>query len=294
MKFLLVITVLLFSCGDKTDEKSFYDIHPPAGNENSNDYGEENEEEYGEDFYDYTDTDEDIVVEDNGSVESDVVFSSIISVEYPLKVYLPEGYETNNDYPVVYVLDAEWTFGVIQKYIVQYGYKALVVGVSNNGTRNYDYMPENQCLDDGGGYENYHKFLISELVPYIDSKYKTDKDNRALAGHSFSGAMSLIALFHEDEENPVFSKFIASDPSVLCHPEFFNNLISLKSDSRRVIKLHVSKSNQNTYHLTEFASLLQEHKYSWLEIYWHEYTNKDHNQAMEPSFKNGLKFLFEG
>src|SRR5690606_19955148 len=283
-----------FSCGH-TDERSLFDTHPPTKNGNSNGYEEEViEEEDSEVFYDYTDSDEGIVVEDNGIVENDVVFSSIISVEYPLKVYLPEGYETHNDYPVVYVLDAEWAFSVIQKYIVKYEYKALVVGVSNNGTRNYDYMPENQCFDDGGGYENYHKFLISELVPYIDSKYKTDKSNRALAGHSFSGAMSLITLFHEDEGNPVFNRFIASDPSILCHPEFFNNLISLKSDSRRVIKLHVSKSNQNTYHLTEFANLLQELKYSWLEIYWHEYTDKDHNQAMEPSFKNGLKFLFEG
>lgn len=288
MKFLLIFIILFISCEDNSGENFFYNARPPVGNGSG--YNHPRDEQ---DFYDYNDSDEDVIVEDNGSVENDVVFSNIISARYLLKVYLPESYDTNSNYPVVYVLDAEWAFSVIQKYIVQYGYKALVVGVSNNGTRDYDYMPANDCADNGGGYENYHKFLTNELVPYIDLKYKTDKSNRALAGHSFSGAMSLIALFHENEENPVFNKFIASDPSILCHPSFFYKLISLKASSERKIKLHISKSNQNTDDVTEFFYFLQGRHSSWLEIYWHEYTDKDHYQVMNPSFKNGLKFLFE-
>lgn len=53
--------------------------------------------------------------------------------------------------------------------------------------------------------------MKTELFPYIDSNFKTDKENRTLMGCSLGGLFTLYTMFtHTD----VFSGYVAASPAV--------------------------------------------------------------------------------
>lgn len=239
----------------------------------------------------------DVINEDLAPVIPKIIEHSITSRHvndiYPIQVSLPDNEFDSNALPVIYVLDGVSRFEIVQELVLDLGINAIVVGIGNNEMRNRDYMPENTCVSDGGGHSNYYNFLVEELIPFIDGEYNTDKKNRTLVGHSFSGAMALIALFSENLNNPIINSYIANDPSILCEPDFFNGLLPDNDNfSNQTIKLHISKSYQNTYHLYDYGEKLESKKYNWLTLDWQEFVNENHSSIVRPSFKVGLQFIF--
>ncbi len=231
---------------------------------------------------------------------SDIIKHTLTSVhvndEYPIYVYRPENYETTPaKLPTIYVLDGKSRFDLIVALIEELKIEAIVVGIANTEMRNRDYMPVNTCTPGGGGHTDYYKFLSNELIPFIDAEYKTDMTSRTLVGHSYSGAMTLIALFSDNRKQPLINSYIANDPSILCEPSFFISLFPEEDETQLTptIKLHISKSYQNTVDLYIFATGLQAKKYPWLKLDWQEFKSEDHNSIVRPSFKAGLKFIFD-
>jgi predicted alpha/beta superfamily hydrolase len=53
--------------------------------------------------------------------------------------------------------------------------------------------------------------IIDNLIPYIETNYRTDPEQRALMGSSFGGSFTLYALFSEPG---LFSRYVASSPVV--------------------------------------------------------------------------------
>jgi predicted alpha/beta superfamily hydrolase len=70
--------------------------------------------------------------------------------------------------------------------------------------------------------QNYLKFIVTELKPFIDSKYKTltDKDNTAIMGSSMGGLISFYAGWHYPD--------IFSMAGCLSSSFYFNNDKSIK------------------------------------------------------------------
>lgn len=230
---------------------------------------------------------------------SDIIKHTLTSVhandEYPIYVYPPENYEdTVTKWPTIYVLDGRSRFDLIVALIEELKIKAFVVGIGNTEMRNRDYMPVNTCTPGGGGHTDYYKFLSNELIPFIDAEYNTDMTSRTMVGHSYSAAMTLIALFSDNRKHPLINSYIANDPSILCVPTFFISLFPPNNETHltNTIKLHISKSYQNTVDLFLFGNGLQAKKYPWLELDWQEFKNEDHNSIVRPSFKAGLEFIF--
>ena len=64
----------------------------------------------------------------------------------------------------------------------------IVVGIYNSPDR----LDEYSWTEKG---QNYLKFIVTELKPFIDSSYKTlsDKDNTAIMGSSMGGLISFYA-----------------------------------------------------------------------------------------------------
>jgi len=149
-------------------------------------------------------------------------------------VWLPDGYDPVKKYAVLYMHDGQMLFDstitwnkqcwqvdetvarlIDQKKIEPY----IVVGIWNGGiTRHPDYFPQkpfdglNQTekdritgeLQEKGRItvafqpvsDNYLKFLVEELKPYIDQHYstRTDAVHTAIAGSSMGGLISLYAI----------------------------------------------------------------------------------------------------
>ena len=167
-------------------------------------------------------------------VHYDSVSSRYISAR-PVDVWLPEGYSPANKYNVLYMHDGQMLFDstttwnrqswnvddVISRMLKEKKIKDLiVVGVWNGGnTRHADYFPqkafellspsERDSIYAAGRNngapvfnqypvqsDNYLRFLVKELKPFIDSAYSTYKDRKHtfIAGSSMGGLISLYAI----------------------------------------------------------------------------------------------------
>jgi enterochelin esterase-like enzyme len=132
-------------------------------------------------------------------------------VSYPISVYSPPGAESQA-LPVIYVLDAESRFNSLTSVVQDTGMRAIVVGVANTGLarRQVDFLMP--------GADAYYRFILEELVPLIESRYRTDPLRRVLSGHSSSGLFVGYALFQEQPAQRRFAAFLCADPSFWQQP----------------------------------------------------------------------------
>ncbi|WP_188534707.1 alpha/beta hydrolase [Paenibacillus segetis] len=136
-------------------------------------------------------------------------------------VYLPPGYETDNErYPVVYMNDGrnifqtntssfqkEWKVEKIIDQLVAEGRmkKVIVIGVdsSEGSERGEEYVPflDESIPSDGKSAEEFTRYFIDTVIPYVDGTYRTnpDRDNRMIMGSSFGGVQALWMGYHHPE-----------------------------------------------------------------------------------------------
>lgn len=163
--------------------------------------------------------------------ESRVFFRSL-SDTLSISVYLPENYAkpSKTHYPVVYLLDANVYFdimaSIIRKYsaiglspeviLVGIGYKDFAA-LDSLRTRDYTYpvaIPDYEMSTSGGGLR-FLSALTNELMPYINSKYRTLPSRQILAGHSLGGYFSAFALLQQmSGTHSAFYGYIAASPSL--------------------------------------------------------------------------------
>lgn len=166
--------------------------------------------------------------------------SKILDGNRQIKIYLPDDYEdTAKKYPVFYVMDADFLFDqavVIAKTRAARDLmpESIIVGIStpNYAERLTITMPLRREKDGPINFEDsspqiFHDFLEKELIPHIDSQYRT-ANYRGLIGMSptvgpvlhgyfagsetFQGWMGFAAdvqSFTPDKE-PLTSKIIAT------------------------------------------------------------------------------------
>lgn len=145
-------------------------------------------------------------------------------------VYLPPSYyhQRTKSYPVLYMHDgnnlfnarsafggAEWQVDeAVDRLIKQKKIpEIIVVAVANTSGRMKEYTPVKDSRYGGGGGDKYVHFLISELKPLIDSRYRTKpgRDHTAVMGSSLGGLMSLYLGWKHAK---TFSKVGVVSPSI--------------------------------------------------------------------------------
>lgn len=129
------------------------------------------------------------------------VFSAAMNKNIKTCVIIPDSYKkSNKKFPVVYLLHgysgnyATWvkSFKEVTEQVDKYGF--IVIGVDGNYSSWYFDSP----IDLTFKYETY---IIDELVPFIDMKYKTiaSRVGRAISGLSMGGHGALYLSFkHQD------------------------------------------------------------------------------------------------
>lgn len=150
-----------------------------------------------------------------------------------VEVWLPENYsETDSSYQVLYMHDGQNVFNPETSYngndwmvdevltdLIEKGSVpgTIVVGLWNTGaTRFAEYMPQKpseimnseevkQGVIQYGGKpifsDDYLKFLVKEVKPFIDSEYrtKTEREYTSIMGSSMGGLISLYAIIEYPE-----------------------------------------------------------------------------------------------
>lgn len=170
-----------------------------------------------------------------GTIKSFNNFPSKHVAARNVDVWLPEGYSPKRTYAVLYMQDGQMLFdssnnwihqewGVdetVQKLIKENKIKqCIVVGIWNTGLyRHSEYMPQKpfeyltkqqqdsiyaakrvtgESIYNGAkvNADNYLKFIVEELKPFIDSSFSTRKnrENTFITGSSMGGLISLYAI----------------------------------------------------------------------------------------------------
>ena len=129
------------------------------------------------------------------------VFSASMNKNIKTCVIVPDNYKkSKKKFPVVYLLHGysgnygTWvkSFKEVSQQVDRYGF--IAIGVDGNYSSWYFDSP----IDPTFKYETY---IIDELVPFIDKKYKTiaSREGRAISGLSMGGHGSLyLSLKHQD------------------------------------------------------------------------------------------------
>lgn len=170
----------------------------------------------------------------HGSIERIENFQSAYITARHVDVWLPDTYSNEDKYAVLYMHDGqmlfdststwnkqEWGVDEVMSKLLGEGRirNTIVVGVWNTAFRRSEYFPQkpfeslpkafqDSLLHSKRGNEkapylkhevqsdNYLRFLVSELKPYIDRTYATlpDKENTFIAGSSMGGLISMYAL----------------------------------------------------------------------------------------------------
>jgi len=203
----------------------------------------------------------------------DQVTIPYLGLKRTIRIYLPPNYEENKSFPVIYMHDAQNLFDVktssygaiwdvhthLNNYYDQTGQGVIVVGIDNHEgrfNRLNEYSPwintvikdndlyEGIDEDVGGLGKEYIDFIINELKPVIDIKYKTkpDRENTAMIGSSMGGLISLYAATAYPE---VFSKIGAFSTAVWFAEDELLNAIT-KLDTHLPIQWYLDIGTKET------------------------------------------------
>lgn len=170
----------------------------------------------------------------SGTIRRFSNFSSGFVDARTIDVWLPAGYDTKKKYAVLYMHDGQMLFdstinwnhqewGVdetLGKLIKEKKTRdCIVVGIWNTPKRHVEYFPQKaleylsdsektdllnikvgenktRLMEGGPVSDNYLKFIVKELKPFIDSKFSTLKDqqNTFISGSSMGGLISMYAI----------------------------------------------------------------------------------------------------
>ena len=148
---------------------------------------------------------------------------------YPIGIGLPEDYDPEQTYPVIYATDGSGKIHTLietTRTLSRYSglTSVIVVGIGNasRDSRTTDFTPSPwqdlpalsgltaETVETGGG-PAFYRFIRDELIPRVEDDYSADQNSRIYFGHSYGGLFGLHALQQADTP---FSAFLISSPSV--------------------------------------------------------------------------------
>jgi uncharacterized protein len=255
---------------------------------------------------------------------------------YRITISLPLGYNStptdiwpfNNTparWPVVYVLDANWYFGMVTDIIRPMSWcgstsDAIVIGIGYpEGTdpieafrvsftrRDFDLTPvrdeeveksmeaEHKRPCPNGDAGNFHKFIKDELIPMIETNYRADPAKRILVGHSYGGLFGLFGLF---ETPDLFESLILGSPTLTYGNRYtFQREEAFAKEHKKLparIYLYVGEYEEDINDTTmtdtiRMAALLQGRNYEGFSLVKHVFLDQNHCEVAAPGFQWGLK-----
>ena len=155
--------------------------------------------------------------------------SKELSQQRSILVYTPIYYdsETLSAYEVIYVFDAQSRefFDFVHAmigFLPTNGQKYIVVGITSPYIESLDYSRNNDMLPKplhedpktfyngySGNADNFLGYVKNEVIPYIDSNYRT-KHGRLAVGHSLSASFIVYSMFKEPN---LFDGYFAISPN---------------------------------------------------------------------------------
>jgi hypothetical protein len=237
---------------------------------------------------------------------------------------LPLGYEESNaSYDVLVGVDANGQFGTLVEMarslrqgeqippliIVGIGYPVGGYQVSSEPRRRRELSISEMVAHDAapegtGGAPDLLAFVMDDLVPLIDSRYRANPEDRALYGHSIGGLFGLYALLYGEG---TFSRFIVGSPSLwfdrrklfdmeAAYAEGHQSLpgkvflsVGLLDDDELSQPLGNGRMISNVRDLDNILKLRQYQGLEWDTVY---FPDENHQSVLGPTITRGLRYIY--
>lgn len=204
-----------------------------------------------------------------------VIESKQLGYELQYRVYLPPAYEQLDRLPVIYITDGQWYIAggqmvsVLDQEIESGRIEPVIaVFVDNRDPHN---LADNRRNRQFFCNQQYADFYRNELIPHIDSQYKTQgsRDGRVILGLSFGGLNSACFALQADDS---FVGIAMQSPANHPVTDLFDRY---RAADNRDLKFFLShgQPNDNTASTRAFYRLLQEleHDVTYYQV------NEGHN-----------------
>lgn len=246
--------------------------------------------------------------------------SKILANRRDVLVYLPRGYSrfSQQRYPVLYLQDGQNVFDAATSFSnVEWGVDEaaqrlirknlieplIIVAIPNTGEeRIHEYAPTRGVIDSTaprkkrsrGLARHYARFLIEELKPYIDKKYRTrpEPEFTGLGGSSLGGLLTLsLGLWFPN----VFTRIIAMSPSVWWDDQVIVKMVN-KLDQKLPLKIWLDTgTNEPGWERARVLceALIEKGWHLFDDLEYHEIEGGDHSEAAWAARVDyALRFLF--
>jgi hypothetical protein len=222
--------------------------------------------------------------------EKIVINSEILNQEREILIALPENYnETKTNYSVHYALDGDVIFRTYSSVVNIKSWseeipEAIIVGIPNKD-RQFDLDPRQNGV-------NFLNFLTKELVPYIDKKYRTNKD-RVLIGYSMSGNFTMYTFLSTQD---TFNRFLSGSPYRLdlYDKNKVNNLLnSVKTEKILYTSMGNKDQPKQLEFFETFCRLFKKTDNNLVDFKYEIVPNKNHDSNSILNWQDGLNYLYK-
>ncbi|MEM7038718.1 MAG: alpha/beta hydrolase-fold protein, partial [Bacteroidota bacterium] len=248
--------------------------------------------------------------------EKHTLHSKILGEVREVWIALPENYDANRKYPVIYALDAEWQFDItrsLARELTTYDKipHHIVVGVPHIDTRHRlkdltftttevssDGKPDPGMAsffnaETSGGGMPFYEHLKSEILPFVDSLYSTNGFD-VLIGHSLGGYFGAYIM----TLNSPFEAYQLFDPSIWYNHgnaiQHFSETLPKACKANVFIASAAGGRNREQYNLDthqEFQAALVK---NGINAQHKSYAEEGHLSVRLPALIDGLTQLYKG
>lgn len=228
------------------------------------------------------------------------VYPNNIDDTFVIDVCLPDNYDKSKSYPVVYLTDCYWRREDYKsiKELYQSGKtkEFILVGIGYPDDYDFDAIRQRDLLWEP---DKFLTMIVNGVLPYVESNYNIDANNRTFCGASYGGFFMVYSLFQSDGlTKDLFKNY------VLASPTFFESTGGLPlADYEDQYYQRTTTLNANVYltvggeeeeaeflrPITKFVYRLEKREYSGLNLTYKVYEGKDHYEVWVPSLLDGLQ-----
>lgn len=146
-------------------------------------------------------------------------------------------------------------------------------------------FPSPTAPPDAGG-DKYLRFLKEELIPYVDSNFRTIPADRTLWGYSLGANFGLHALFHEPA---LFTRYVIVDGFSDDIPELERAFAERRSDLP--VTLYLASAVPDA-ELLRFSKTLENRNYRGLQLTYADLCGVQHFTVGAEGLARGLRAVF--
>jgi predicted alpha/beta superfamily hydrolase len=228
--------------------------------------------------------------------------------DYDLYIHLPSDYgkEKSKKYPVVYILDGQWDFKLMDSVLGGLAYDKFVppmvlVGITYSGSdpdydslRAMDYTPVAGRPKGSGDAEKFYAFVKDKVIPFAEQNYPADPKRRVLMGSSFGGLFTLYAMF---KDPALFSRYMAASPAVSYGDDFAfkQEAEYAKSHKDLPVRLYMGVGSDEglTKPVEKMMKVIDSRHYQGLVREFKVFEPERHASNKPELYNRGLRFLFQ-